>query len=93
MIYTSNVCLELLKCHSKVQSHDDWSVANALTNPTSFRRYIHLSWNCMWLKVRVASLSLIRLHGGGKLVMFDSGRNNNMSNASGKVCLIFLKFM
>jgi hypothetical protein len=89
MIYTLNVCLELLQSHSKVQSHDDWSMANA-TSPTGFRRHIRVSWNCMWLKVRVSSLSLIRLHEGGKLVKFDSGRNDNLSKAFGKVCFILL---
>jgi len=42
----------------------------------------------MWLKVRVSSLSLIRLHWGGKLVKFDRGRSYNLSKASRKVCFI-----
>ena len=90
MIYTLKVCLELIQSQSNVQSHDDSSVSNSLTIPTGFRRYIHISWNCMWLKVRVSSISLIRLHGNGKLVKFDSGRNDNVSKASGNVCFILL---
>jgi hypothetical protein len=85
MIYILNVCLKLLQSHGKIQSHDDWSVANALTNPTDFRRYIRVSWNCMWLKVRLSSLSLFRLHGSGKLVKSDGGKNNNLSKISRKI--------
>ena len=39
----TSVTLEFLKSHSKVQSHDECSVANALTSPTGFSRYIHVS--------------------------------------------------
>jgi len=67
-----------------------WSVSNALIILAGFRRYIHVSWSCMRLKVRVSYISLICLHGGGKLVKFDSGRNVNISKASRKVCFILL---
>ena len=82
MIYTLNVCLELLQSHSKVQSHDDWSLANVLTRPTGFIRHIRVSWKCMLLKVRVSSLSLFCLHGSGKLVKSYGGLNCVFKNFS-----------
>jgi len=62
------------------------SVAAALTSPTNFMRYICVSWNCMWLKVRVSSLSLFRLHGRCKLVKYDGGKSENLSKISGMAC-------
>ena len=31
----------------------------------------------MWLKVRLSSLSLFRMHGSGKLVKYDGGKSDN----------------
>ena len=76
-----NVCLKKFQSHRKVQSHNDWSVANALTSTTDFRRYIRVSWNCKCLKVIVSSLSVSHLQGSGK-----SGKSNNMNTISRKVC-------
>jgi hypothetical protein len=86
VIWTLNVCLELLQSHRKAKSHDDYSVLNSLTSPTGFRRYIHVSWNSNWLKVRVYSLSLSCLHRNGKLVKSENGKTDNMSTISVKVC-------
>jgi len=81
--------LEMLQSHSKTQSHDEWSVANTLTNPTGFRRYIRVSWNCKWLKITISSITNSHLHGNGKLVKSRSRKSNNLRNISRKVCSIF----
>jgi len=40
----------------------------------------------MWMKVRVSSLSLFRLHGSGKLVKSGGRKIDNLSKTSIKVC-------
>jgi len=46
----------------------------------------------MWLKLRVSSLRMFHLHGGGKLVKSDSERNDNLTKSPERYVLFF-KFM
>jgi len=67
-----------------VQSHDDWSAENAVTNPTVLGgTHLYLAIVCGW--TLESSLSLPRMHGSGKLVKSDDGKNDNLSKISGNV--------